>query len=155
MNYTEFLELAKSNKDISLEHGGLFEKYTRTPYNYNMPKEETDLYYAKYNEFFKDNGFIYIDYVKNGYSGGDCWGGECTYFENDDIPEFSNLINFLTDNFPNLKYLDIKGIENDLIREEDYCDSYDYYGNYNNINIKYVVVKELYEYMLNKEMFNV
>jgi len=88
--------------------------------------------------------FLFSEYRKReGYSGGDCWGGTASYEAGEDLPPFKALDTFLQDICPDLsmrKYLAIK----DKVREYEWGEDA-YYGNEYNYSVEYIPLRVIYD----------
>lgn len=86
---------------------------------------------------------IYMRWVCRGMSGGSYWGSEPTYFKGDSKPSFKVLDLVLEAVKPQITYLQYKQIEG-LIEKADYSDL-QYYGNYDDYEVEYIVLSKLEE----------
>lgn len=91
--------------------------------------------------------YLYTKDCVGGYSGGSCWGGEATYHRNDDLKaEFTDLDEFLEKIFPDISFLKYKSLKNTLVKEFEHCEN-EYYGNSSEYVIKFIVVKDMLEFL--------
>ena len=105
-----------------------------------------------YNQgvFFQPSGIptdikehvIYSRYGTGGARGGSCWGTRAEYYT-EDVPKdhFKVLDIVLEELFPNISYLQYKKIDS-LIKNNDETDR-EYYGNYTEWNIEYIILSDL------------
>jgi len=86
---------------------------------------------------------LYQRYLIGECSGGNCWDDtEPTYQSVDEVPEFTILDDVLEIICPNINFLQYNKLKR-LICSEEYND-YQYYGNYDNYKIRYIVLDDLY-----------
>ena len=86
---------------------------------------------------------IYMRWV----TGGMCGGGyheSCHLhsFDGDGMPKFKVLDLVLSELKPDITYLQFKQVE-ELIKENDYDDNEDYYGNRTDYEINYIILSDL------------
>ncbi len=92
-----------------------------------------------------------ISWVTGGMSGGSCWGHQPEQIDSEPEPKFEVLDKVLQIVCPTISYLSYRKIESDLIKEGSNGDS-GYYGNYTNYAIKYLLLKDLYDFLVNEKM---
>lgn len=110
--------------------------------NAKQPDWDMGIYNEPYKIPTNVKGLVlYQRYISGGMTGGSCWDERTYYFENE-VPEFSILYDVLSVISPELSLKDYEKTL-DLIRENDYTEI-DYYGNYDNYEIRYVILEELY-----------
>lgn len=85
---------------------------------------------------------IYMRWTKSGYEGGNCWGDESSWFENDN-PKFTVIDLVLKKIKPEITYLQYKEIEK-LIHTNSETE-HEYYGNSNDIEVEYIILSDLYK----------
>lgn len=100
----------------------------------------------------KDN-ILYMQHSTGGVSGGSCWDSSDPqpYTNSEPIPEFEDLYNVLEKVNPNLSFFNVRKIIKDLVKQIEYEDR-EYYGNCTNYIVKYVHLKDLYNYMKKNDM---
>ena len=89
---------------------------------------------------------VWIKWSTGGQGGASCWDeGPAQYYatEGSPQPEFEELDKILEVVCPNIGFLQYKRICREVVKDQRYSDS-DYYGNYDNYAIKYVMMKDLY-----------
>ena len=99
---------------------------------------------------------IEIEWVVGGQSGGSCWDTDRhVYFpkDADPEPEFKQLDSILAKVCPNITYLEYKRLAATVVQTYDYCYN-DYYGNYTEYRKKYVVLEDLYNYLLKESLLS-
>lgn len=87
---------------------------------------------------------IYLTWEKRGEFGANCWDNKQTYFENEEPPFeiLSYALEIILPNLTGLQYSQILRMIKDNENEE--CD---YYGNWTNHGVKYIILEELYEFL--------
>lgn len=123
--------------------------------NFGEIKEEpySELVISRKNsKKIKLDDCIYIEWSTGGAFGGTCWGGkpEDNISPGEDEPEFLSLDSILTHFCPEITFLKYKQFQN-LIKTLEYTEN-EYYGNYTNKKIKYIVVKDLYDKLTELEL---
>ena len=80
-----------------------------------------------------------------GAMGGSCWGGEPkdALIDPEPEPEFEDLDDLLLKIAPNISFLQYKKLCNS-VKKEHYR-SHEYYGNYSDNMIKYILLEDLYD----------
>jgi hypothetical protein len=120
--------------------------------------EDCDVYIDKalapsYRRNTIQGDFIQISWCTGGQTGGSCWndGKEGRHYAIDSSPEpeFEALDTILEKFYPEISFMAYKRMVQTLIKSTDYCDN-EYYGNYYSYAVKYVDLKELYEYLQEK-----
>ena len=93
---------------------------------------------------------IYMRWIASGMSGGSCWGDEAKDFYNDRSEKlaFGVLDYVLKKLKPDLTYLQYREIERTLVHTNTET-SWQYYGNCDNYEVTYVILRELEEYLEN------
>ena len=89
---------------------------------------------------------IYMRWQTGGRGGGSCWGTERFRKDGEEEPNFVSLDLVLKYLKPNISYLQYKSIDK-IINEVDYNDGEDYYGNYTDYTIKYIILSDLIKYL--------
>lgn len=90
---------------------------------------------------------VYMRFEIGGVSGGTCWDtSDPTPYSNDQQPEFVALDLAIKEINPNVSYLKYKEIEE--IISINYETDYEYYGNYTDFEIRYILLSQL-EQILN------
>lgn len=90
---------------------------------------------------------IYMRWRTGGMHGGSYHSDSCLRkFEGDGKPNFYALDKALSVIYPNITYLQHKEIEH-LIKETEDNDYPDYYGNYSEYDVEYIVLEDLYKYI--------
>lgn len=112
-------------------------------------KYNTNISFQRRSELTMDN-CIYIEWVVGGMTGGSCWGGEPYARDSDPEPEFEELLLILETLTPKISLLDFKKVEK-IIQTTDGGES-GYYGNYTNTKIKYIVLKDLYDKLVELQL---
>lgn len=91
-----------------------------------------------------------VEWTSGGMTGGSCWdtGEEDNHrpIDPDPEPEFEDLNKVLEALCPNISFLQYKKLSNSLIKHDEYQD-YEYYANYYNKSVKFVVLPELEQYL--------
>jgi len=85
---------------------------------------------------------IYMNWESSGLKGGSCWGDKPHRYTNE-TPNFDALDMALSKINPAITYLQYKGIDKKIRSTEK--ESWGYYGNYDNIGIKYIKLNDLYK----------
>lgn len=130
MNKKEFLNIV-GNANVSLH------KKVRGKYGEG---------FDKCSELNLDTCYLYEEWVSGGTSGGSCWdSGESHHYATggEPEPEFKDLDTLLTCICPNITYLQYKSLA--AIINFDSYDQNEYYGNSTIYSYKYVLLKDLYE----------
>ena len=100
-----------------------------------------------------EGDFIQISWCTGGMSGGSCWddGKEDHHYSvsSSPEPEFEALDAIMERFYPEITFMTYKRMAQTLIKISDYCDN-EYYGNYYNYAVKYVDLKDLYEFLKEK-----
>lgn len=79
-----------------------------------------------------------------GMTGGDCWGGNANSFVSaDSEPDYCGLDELLLEVAPSTTFLQYKKILS-CEKEYEYTD-HEYYGNYTEYKVKYILIKDLYD----------
>jgi hypothetical protein len=91
-----------------------------------------------------DDGFLYIEWVIGGITGNSCWGKDELPVEANSEPSFEALDKLLEEVFPTISYLQFKRLEK-LIKQDEYSDGGDYYGNYYKYTYKVINLRALYD----------
>lgn len=115
--------------------------------------------YNEFLEYLNQNGVFYYDCISDinisgsdyiyieenvyGYSGGNCWGGEATHYENSS-PTYDVFYQFL-ELFYTGDELELKKEDILTIIRSDCRDNYEYYGNSSHYEYLYLDLKEFYE----------
>lgn len=93
---------------------------------------------------------LIVEWSTGGMSGGSCWGGEPEpYTNNDPIPELELLDKILETFYPQLSFLQYRALTSQLLKSEGYSVG-EYYGNSHDYQYKEVDLRELYDYMVEK-----
>lgn len=97
--------------------------------------------------------FLSIEHNIGGVSGGSCWedSDPKEYFNIDKRPDFESLYKLLEELVPNISFLNVRKIENELVKEFDYTD-YEYYGNSTTNNVRYICLDDLYDFLYSKQL---
>jgi hypothetical protein len=92
-----------------------------------------------------------VEWYTGGMSGGNCWNDrEPTYEASDNPPEeLTDLDVVLTMFWPDMTFLQYKELTRALLKEDSYTQS-EYYGNTSNYSYKLVVLKDLFNYLVEK-----
>jgi hypothetical protein len=86
---------------------------------------------------------IYMRWNTGGVSGGSCWDSSNPQpYEGEDEPDFIVLEKALQKIVPTLSFLHFKEIERAIVSTED--SEYNYYGNHDDYEIKYLPLPVLY-----------
>lgn len=99
---------------------------------------------------------ISINWISGGITGGSCWGTERYNREIDKEPEFVDLDNILELINPDFKLFEYKRLlreieETGLIKFHQ--KNYDgYYGNSEEISYKVIILRELYDFLVEKNL---
>ena len=87
---------------------------------------------------------LYTRYITGGADGGNCWGDGAQYFYSDPPKDKWKVLDLYLKKFhPDISYLQYKDID-DLIHSNENTE-WEYYGNYTEYTIEYIVVEELEE----------
>lgn len=94
---------------------------------------------------------LIVQWSPGGVSGGSCWDSSDPqpYTNNDPIPELELLDKVLEEIYPQLSFLQYRALTSKLMK----CDGYsvdEYYGNSTDYQFKCVDVRELYDYLVEK-----
>lgn len=86
---------------------------------------------------------IYMRWDSEGWEGGDCWGNQPRYFQNEK-PKFTVLDLALKKINPQISYLQYK--EMDKLIHTNSESEHEYYGNSTEIKVEYIILSELYDF---------
>ncbi len=96
-----------------------------------------------------------VDWTTGGVSGGSCWdtGDEDNHhpMSADPEPEFEDLDKILEAMCPNITFMQHKALMRDVVKRQEYSVK-EYYGNYTDKAFKYFRIKDLYDYLINKDL---
>lgn len=138
MEFNEFLKKLQEN-GINLRKPS--EKgYRKSGYVSVMSKEDVS---------DNEDIVIYWEWCTGGITGGNCWseGGHRSYVSDDE--ERSELDRVLEIFYPNITFLEYRNL--DLAHRGSYSE-YEYYGNSTDYAFKYVKVKDLYDWLIKKNV---
>lgn len=100
--------------------------------------------------FFQPNGVplhikehvIYSKYDYRGKHGGSCWGDEPSWYHNDPPKDHFRVLDLvLRELHPQCTYLQYREIQSLIESDEDR--SYEYYGNFSDWKVEWIVLSEL------------
>lgn len=124
--------------------------------HYEEPTLDKYNYHRKNSRGERGPAQIQVQWRTGGQSGGSCWDvGEHHHYpiEGDPEPEFEDLEKILDNFCPNMGRNDYKQLCGKLIERSTECEG-EYYGNYTNYGIKTVKCRELFEYLVQKELIS-
>lgn len=91
---------------------------------------------------------ISCQWVSGGVTGGNCWGGTANQPVSADSPtELTELDTILQEFCPDISYLQFRQLSQ-VIQETTRGDGGDYYGNYYEYTVRYIVLQDLYDKMV-------
>ena len=97
------------------------------------------------------NDYLYAEWVIGGETGGSCWGDGTDDphrpIRPEEEPNFDCFDKILLCIVPNISYLQYKVLSQAVLRTDDYTRN-EYYGNYTVYGIKKVVLKDLYNKLI-------
>jgi hypothetical protein len=103
-------------------------------------------------EKITDNPRLYVEWTTGGMSGGSCWGDVATgWTSHDPAPELEILDAVLEKVTPNLTFLQYRALTIELVKHHTHNIG-EYYGNDTDYASKTVYIKELYEYLKEKNL---
>lgn len=144
MTYEQFLEKL-------IEIGVYWEEPVEPEYGYSR----CSLHDRNGKEFPRLPAQIQVKWRTGGVGGGSCWdtsGEDHHYFlDSDTEPEFNELEKILDEFCPNIGRIDYRQLYGKLI-ERDTESEYEYYGNSTSYATKTVKCRELFEYLVQKEL---
>ena len=132
MKYSEFIETVA--EVCSKENLG---EHNYTPWGGKFPKECLCVYWTS-----------------GGSSGASCWGTESYSITPDPPEELKSLDFVLGEVCPDITFLEYRQLRSKLLKRDTCSDTSDYYGNYTVYAYELVDLKELYDYLLEKEFIN-
>lgn len=95
---------------------------------------------------FREKPYLFVKYETGGVAGGSCWDSSdpqpYSIDEEDLEDDFDVLDEFLTENAPNLTFLQYRETVKQFIHTDSYSEN-EYYGNCTDFGVKYVVLTEL------------
>lgn len=94
---------------------------------------------------------LYKRWESGGMSGGSCWGDSPIPYSGEQEPEFEALDLYLNEVCPNIKFMQYKKLVRDLQQDSDYTNP-QYYGNYDDYQVRYIIVSELEKYLINNNL---
>lgn len=111
--------------------------------NAKQPDWDMGIYNEPYKIPTNVKGLVlYQRYISGGMTGGNCWDERSYRFDNDE-PEFTILNDVLAVIKPDITFKEREKLSY-LIQDDGYTDI-DYYGNYDDYEIRYLVLEELYK----------
>lgn len=123
------------------------------PTIYKKHKDYNHCYLQEYNknqDINLDEHYLYIQWVIGGVTGGSCWdsGDEDYHYKIDTEKEltFTDLINVLEKINPIISYSKYVELEKNIIKSDSRRD-YEYYGNYTDYKYKYVLLRDLFNFL--------
>lgn len=127
-----------------------YEQFVETVINvYNKTElrgEHIDFLDYDYSNNFSIPTHIKIEYESRGATGGSCWGGEASYYENTDVDaEFVVLDELLEIICPKISYLEYRKLTK-LIKTTS-REQYEHYGNWTEYKSKNLDLKSLYQFL--------
>lgn len=101
---------------------------------------------SKFDKYTVELGYLQIQWVTGGMTGGSCWEDSeaDTAINSDPEPEFTELDEVLEKICPQITFMQYKRI-NKKVTEISSDTSYEYYGNYTNYTRKTVQLRKLYD----------
>ena len=95
--------------------------------------------------------YIFVEWETGGVNGGSCWdSSNPTPYTLDNPPEELHILDAILEKYrPNITYLEYKNLSANIM-EYDSRTEREYYGNSTNYAIKKVLIKDLYNYLIEK-----
>ena len=96
---------------------------------------------------------LYCTHETGGISGGSCWDDSEPeeYYNDDPMDEFEEFHNVIKKIVPNISLEQIEKMENELVKETSEVE-YEYYGNEKWYTVRYVNLKDLYDYLIENKL---
>ena len=140
ISYHEFLEKCKEVYSSFEGSGNLEEWY----YDKNWSSRNKKI----------EKPRLYVEWSTGGVSGGSCWDSSDPqpYTNNDPAPELELLDKILETFYPKLSFLQYRALTSKLMKSDGFSVG-EYYGNSTDYQFKMVDLRELYDYMVEKEFF--
>ncbi len=91
---------------------------------------------------------IYIEWVVGGQSGGHCGGGDLYRLGTEPEPDWVGLDEILERLAPNISFIQFRRLLNESLVENYTSDGY--YGNYTDYSYRWLSVRKLYDYLIEK-----
>lgn len=96
------------------------------------------------NSIDKVSEILSVSWRTGGMCGGSCWGDKADRAVTADDPEeLTDLDKILEKVAPTISFLKYKNLYSDIVHSDDYTEN-EYYGNYYNYTVRYVLLSELY-----------
>lgn len=96
--------------------------------------------------------YVSVDWVTGGMTGGNCWGDSADRAVSADPPaELEDLDRILEAVSPDISFLKYKNLCAEIVRTHEYTNS-EYYGNYYEHMVKYVLFQDLYDALKKRGM---
>lgn len=93
-----------------------------------------------------------VQWRTGGMCGGNCWGDEAdSPVSADDPEELTELDKILEKVAPDISFLKYKNLCSQIVRSHDYTEN-EYYGNYYEYSVRYVLLSELYQALKERGM---
>lgn len=150
----------KVTVDISDSGKGKLDALQRKPRNpelSNLAKDET--YQAFMSKCAKVNNpgsdaaleIITVEWCTGGASGGNCWGDSPEPRDGDEPEELVVFDKIIEAVVPDISFLKYKNLCNEVMKSTTYTQS-EYYGNYYNYSVKYVIIYDLFRAFKNRDL---
>lgn len=145
MNYKEFKSLIQTKVGLNV----IFEEdgsasYGAKPHERQSYSYRPDPKIEKKNKDLDEKGWVGAITHESGESGGSCWGGVPSPFSNKIRKPYPYLEKILTEVAPNISFVNFRIIP---VKEGSY-EKCEYYGNYTEYEFEYVLLDELYDYLV-------
>jgi len=104
---------------------------------------------------FEGKDILFCTYNTGGVQGGSCWksSNPQAYTNLKPMDEFEEFYSVLEKFTPNISFLQVKKMEKELVKNVSNTER-EWYGNCEDFYIRYVDVKEMYDYMVKNNLIS-